>query len=105
MGPWVVGGIEINRKEFFFVEVINYRADALKRTILERIQPGILIITNMYQGYWELENMCYFYLIVNHSENFVCPNTGATYNSWKALGVGYKEGLEAGTLIIMEIFH
>ncbi|KCZ79320.1 hypothetical protein H312_03288 [Anncaliia algerae PRA339] len=30
--------------------------------------------------------MCYFYLIVNHSENFVCTNTGANTqlieNTW-----------------------
>ncbi|KCZ81666.1 hypothetical protein H312_00844, partial [Anncaliia algerae PRA339] len=77
MSPWVVGGIDINTKECFFVEVINRSADTLKRIILERIHPGTLIITDEWRGYWGLENMGYFHLTVNHSENFVCPNTGA----------------------------
>ncbi|KCZ81950.1 hypothetical protein H312_00593 [Anncaliia algerae PRA339] len=84
--PWVVGGVDVSTKEFFFVEVINRNSDTLKGIILDKIYPGSLIVTDEWRGYWGLEILGYHHCTVNHSQNFVCPLTGANTqlieNTW-----------------------
>ncbi|KCZ78830.1 hypothetical protein H311_00129 [Anncaliia algerae PRA109] len=84
--PWVVGGIDLETKECFFVEVTHRNADTLKYIILEKVEPGSLIITDEWRGYWGLEELGYHHITVNHSENFICPLTGANTqlieNTW-----------------------
>lgn len=87
--PWVVGGIDIISKEAFFVEVIKRDSETLRTIILEKINPGSIIVTDEWRGYWGLEELGYHHLTVNHSINFVCPRTGANTqlieNTWGVL--------------------
>lgn len=84
--PWVVGGIDIETKQCFFVEVLNRNSDTLRTIILEKIVPGTLIVSDEWRGYWGLEELGYIHCTVNHSQNFICPLTGANTqlieNTW-----------------------
>ncbi|KCZ77736.1 hypothetical protein H311_01247, partial [Anncaliia algerae PRA109] len=81
--------IDINTRECFFVEVIKRDSDTLKTVILENVLPGSLIVTDEWRGYWGLEDLGYFHVTVNHSQNFICPITGANTqlieNTWSCM--------------------
>ncbi|KCZ78255.1 hypothetical protein H311_00718, partial [Anncaliia algerae PRA109] len=65
---------------------LNRSSDTLKSIIQEKILPGTLIISDEWRGYWGLEELGYFHCTVNHSQNFICPLTGANTqlieNTW-----------------------
>ncbi|KCZ77844.1 hypothetical protein H311_01140, partial [Anncaliia algerae PRA109] len=71
------------------VEVIKRDSDTLKTVILENVLPGSLIVTDEWRGYWGLEDLGYFHVTVNHSQNFICPITGANTqlieNTWSCM--------------------
>ncbi|KCZ81715.1 hypothetical protein H312_00893 [Anncaliia algerae PRA339] len=51
MSQWVVGGINIYTREYFFVEVIMKDLDTLKTVTFENVLPGSLIVTDEWRGY------------------------------------------------------
>lgn len=95
-GVWVLGGVERTpERRIFLVEVPNRSADLLTHIILNHVQPGSIICTDLWGGYNRLsETGQYEHLTVNHSENFKDPITGTHTNtiegSWNALKMQIK---------------
>ena len=74
---WVVGGICYETNEVFFVEAIYRTQEALSGIILAHVEVGTTIVTDMWAGYNNFNNLGFFHLTVNHSENFVDHESGA----------------------------
>lgn len=88
-GVWVFGGIERDSKKCFFTTVENRTADTLVNIIKQHIKPGSTIISDCWKAYNSLDKEGFTHLTVNHSVNFVDPNSGAHTNTiestWRAL--------------------
>lgn len=87
-GQWVFGGIERESKEVFVVAVPDRTSATLIGIIKERIRPGTTIISDCWRAYDALKDVPeYTHKTVNHSQNFVDPDSGAhTQNiqrSWR----------------------
>lgn len=80
-GYWIFGGIERESKKIFIVQVKDRTADELCSVIRNWILPGTTIISDMWRSYRDLSNQGFEHLTVNHSINFVDPDTGAHTNS------------------------
>lgn len=71
---WVVGGIDRTTKKCFLTFVNRRDAVTLQNVIIDNVEVGTTIYTDMWRGYINLNNIGYFHAAVNHSENFVDPN-------------------------------
>lgn len=81
-GTWVFGAVEsLNKSKCFFVPVPNRSAQTLVSIIKNRIEPGTTIISDCWRAYDCLKNEDYNHLTVNHTYNFVDPDTGAHTNN------------------------
>ena len=77
-GHWVFGGIERDTTKSFMVVVDDRRAVTLISIIQRYIRP---IISDEWRAYSTLSSLGYTHQTVNHSQNFVGPNTGAHTNN------------------------
>lgn len=88
-GVWVFGGIQRDTKQCFFKCVADRTANTLVSIINENILPGTTIISDCWKAYSSLNSEGFTHLTVNHSVNFVDPETGAHTNTiestWRAL--------------------
>lgn len=84
--PWVVGGVDINTGDLFFVEVFRRDKETLSALLLENIEIGTMIYTDCWAGYIDLSLLGFQHYTVNHSTNFIDPttsaNTQAIENRW-----------------------
>jgi transposase-like protein len=75
---WVFGGICRRTNECFLYAVPDRSTQTLIPIIKESIRPCTTIISDCWRGYDDLKNHPeYHHLSVNHSLNFVDPETGA----------------------------
>jgi len=87
-GTWVFGGIDRSSKEIFLIPVKRRNTRTLMKLIKRHIRPGTTIMSDCWAAYRKLgtEEM-FTHMTVNHSINFVDPDTGAhTQNierSWR----------------------
>ena len=88
-GVWVFGGIERETKKCFFKCVADRTANTLVSIIKENILPGTTIYSDCWKAYSPLNSEGFSHLTVNHSVNFVDPETGTHTNTiestWRAL--------------------
>ena len=88
-GVWVFGGIQRDTKECFFKCVADRTANTLVSIISENILPGTTVISDCWKAYSSLNSEGFSHLTVNHSVNFVDPETGShtntTESTWHAL--------------------
>ena len=80
-GQWVFGGICRETREFFLVPVEARNAETLLQVIKDYIESGATIISGCWKAYQCLTSEGYKHLTVNHSINFVDPDTGAHTNT------------------------
>ena len=76
-GQWVFGGICRETKACFLVPVERRDRDTLLPIIRAQILPGTRVLSDLWKSYDCLQNEGYQHLTVNHSLNFVDPDTGA----------------------------
>ena len=76
-GQWVFGGICHQTKQFVLVPVERRDKEILIPIITERIANGTTIMSDCWKSYDCLSMMDFKHLTVNHSYNFVDPNTEA----------------------------
>ena len=74
-GQWVFGGICHETRELFMVPMPTRDRDTLLSIIKEKILPGTTIISDCWKAYNCLEADGYKHFKVNHSVNFVDPDT------------------------------
>ena len=70
------GGTERVTGDSFLVEVDKRDAATLLPIIDEYILPGSIILSDQWKAYSSLNSCGYTHGVVNHSKNFVDPNTG-----------------------------
>ncbi|RWS01982.1 hypothetical protein B4U79_05538 [Dinothrombium tinctorium] len=58
--------------------------------------PGTTIVTDCWAAYNQLSNYGYMHLTVNHSQNFVDPNTGANTQSIESQWRNLRRRLSSG---------
>lgn len=85
---WVFGGVCDQTGEVFIYAVPDRTAATLLKVIKECIRPGTTIISDCWKAYDGLANEPdYIHLKVNHSLNFVDPDSGAhtqkIENTWR----------------------
>ena len=81
---WLVGGIERDSNKCFFQFVDSRDRDTLDEIIVRSVAPGSTIITDGWAAYSGIDTRYpdrnYNHLVVNHTDNFVDPDTGAHTN-------------------------
>ena len=93
---WIFGGVERGNNQNYFIEVIESRSRVnLLEVIRRRVRSGSIIMTDLWRGYANLtiylfENN-YLHYTVNHSVNFVDPDTGAYTQSIEGFWSVYKK--------------
>ena len=65
------------------------------RLVCEFVEPGTVIISDKFSPYCNLNDVGYIHLMVNHSENFIDPYTGAHSNTIEDLWSQVKRKLKA----------
>jgi len=83
-GHWVFGGIDRESKKIFLVPVQDRTQDTLLKCIKDKILPGPTIISDCWKSYNCLTNENFQHLTVNHSYNFVDPDTGTVCKKYKS---------------------
>ena len=73
---WVLGFYDVDRKVGHMEHVPNRSRETLHNRILSNVAPGSTIATDQWAGYNGLSLHGYNHTTVNHSRNFVCPETG-----------------------------
>ena len=78
-GQWIFGGICRETKACFLVPVEHRDKDTLLPIIRAHryCLPGTRVMSDMWKAYDCLQDEGYVHLTVNHSLNFVHPDTGA----------------------------
>ena len=91
-GVWVLGGIErTDAKKVFVVPVPDRSLRTLLDVISVRVREGSIIYTDLWRGYARLnEELGYEHFTVNHTENFVDPETGVHTNTIEGFWNGLK---------------
>lgn len=77
---WVFGGICRETREVFLYTVPDRSRQTLESVIRNSIAPGSIIVSDGWAAYNyidQIDGMNYSHQVVNHSENFVDPTTGA----------------------------
>ncbi|XP_039306916.1 uncharacterized protein LOC120358142 [Solenopsis invicta] len=75
-GKWIFGGYERGTKKVFLVPVPDRTQATLLHLIKEWILPGTTIMSDCWKSYNCLNSEGFQHLTVNHSMNFVNPDTG-----------------------------
>jgi transposase-like protein len=90
-GVWIFGGIERTNEKKSFLKVVHDRtAETLHEIILRHIAPDSIVYTDLWRGYTGISELGVIHGTVNHSQNFVDPNTGVHTNTIE----GYWNGLK-----------
>jgi len=77
-GQWVFGGIERdNPEKCFLVPVPDRKSNTLISRIEEYIRPGSIRMSDCWKAYNLIDNARFLHLQVNHTYNFIDPETGA----------------------------
>ena len=92
-GKWVFGGICRETKACFLVPVERRDKDTLLPIIRAHILPGTCVMSDLLKAYNCLQDEGYDHLTVNHSLNFVEPDTGVHTQSIENTWWGVKQSL------------
>ena len=95
-GTWVFGTVERGTGQALAFRVPNRRRETLVTGLVQKfVEPGTTIISDKFSPYFNLNSVGYIYLMVNHSENFVDPYTGAHSNTIEGVWSQIKRKLKA----------
>ena len=91
-GAWVIGGIERTEERKFFVRVVEKRdAETIVDVLSEHVLPGSIVHTDCWRGYLHIDtDIEVVHRTVNHSKNFVDPDTGVHTNTIEGKWAGLK---------------
>jgi transposase-like protein len=96
-GVWVVGGVERTEERNVFFKIVKKRNEKTLLNIIQKhVHPESIIITDLWRGYYNLSKIQGYeqHLLVNHSNCFKDPVTGAHTNtiegSWNGMKMNIK---------------
>lgn len=75
---WVLGGICRETREVFLTVVPDRTGKTLLEFIKDHVEEGTTIHTDKWKGYDRLSEEGFEHFTVNHTENFVDPETGSS---------------------------
>ena len=85
-GQWVFGMVEQDTGRMLVFCIPDHQWETLVAwQEQEFVEPGAVIISDKFSPYFTLNDVSYVHLMVNHSENFVDPYTGAHNNTIEGL--------------------
>ena len=95
---WVFGLVDRSTSKVYFQIVPNRKAETLLSIIYDHVQPGTLIYSDCWSAYNKISYLHQNQIkhqTVNHSCNFVCPQTMACTNTieslWNTAKIKFKE--------------
>ena len=94
-GQWVFGGYDPQEKKGFLIPVARRDAGTLIPIIQQWIVPGSTIHSDMWAAYNQIGNIGYQHGTVNHTYNFVDPQTGVHTNRVEAMWMRAKNKFKA----------
>lgn len=90
-GVWIFGGVEReNTEKVFFIKVADRSKETLQKLIIENIEKGSIVCSDMWRAYIGLDDLGYEHNVVNHSQNFKDPTTGTHTNTIEGCWNGLK---------------
>lgn len=99
VGPWVFG-LYMSQRRFRFYVVQDRSGDTLSPLIHENVEPESTIVSDKWAAYNRLANEGYKHETVDHSKNFVNPETGfhtqAIERVWKEGKMWLQRARHAG---------
>ncbi|XP_014778708.1 uncharacterized protein LOC106875185 [Octopus bimaculoides] len=81
---WVVGFYDNTQKIGYMQHIPDTKAETVEAVIMENVVQGSIIFTDEWASYRELQRLGYIHNTVDHSRNFVDPESGATTNHVEA---------------------
>ena len=88
-GVWVFGGVERTLERRSFAEVVGDRTGVtLRDAILRHVLPGLIVCTDLWRGYSDLESIGLVHNTVNHSIEFVSSDgihTNSIEGTWNGI--------------------
>ena len=94
-GAWVFGMLERGSGRAVTFRVPDSTRETLvTRLVEEFIQPGTVILSDKFSSYFNVNDIGCTHLMVNHSENFVYPYTGAPTNTIEGVWNAVKKKLK-----------
>ena len=100
-GTWVFSMVERGTGRALAFRGPNRTRETLVAGLVQQfVEPGTTIISDKFSPYFNLNSLGYVHVMVNHSENFVDPFTGAHSNTVEGVWCQIKRKLKAlsGTL-------
>jgi len=97
-GHWIFGIVERDSKNYR-LEICpqNKRDEKTLLSLLQRhVLPGTIIYSDMWKAYHNLQHHGYVHGVVNHSRNFVDPDTGVHTNTIESCWRPLKNRIERG---------
>jgi len=92
---WVFGGVERVSGRCFFEVVADRTETTLLEIIKRRICAGTTVISDCHRSYANLSRHGFVHLTMNHSENFIDPETGAHTQTIESLWGALKRFLRS----------
>lgn len=74
---WILGMLERKTNNVRFEKVDNRDSVTLFNVLKKYIHPNASIMTDLWRGYKDVKNYFFDHKTVNHSQNFISPETGA----------------------------
>ncbi|XP_024882507.1 uncharacterized protein LOC112461483 [Temnothorax curvispinosus] len=90
---WIFGGYERDTKKIFIVPVQDRTEQTLLACIKEWTLPGTTIVSDCWKSYNCLNNEGFQHLTVNHSYNFVDPETGTHTQHIERVWIEVRENI------------
>ena len=95
-GTWVFGMVKRGPRPSLAFRVPNRSRETLVTGLVQKfVEPGTTMISDKFSPYFNLNNVGYKHLVVNHSENFVDSYTGAHSNVIEGVWSQIKRKLKA----------
>jgi transposase-like protein len=83
---WLFGLVERgDGGRCYLTMVPNRKAETLLQVIYDHVEPGTVIVSDSWSSYRKLNNLNFGHATVNHSVNFLDPETGAHTNKIEGL--------------------
>ena len=80
-GQWIFGGREkYDKSKVFMIPVVDRKKSTLVPLIQKWIKPGTIIHSDCWKSYDCLKKMGYTHVTVNHSKEFINPDSAACTN-------------------------
>ena len=98
-GVWVFGMVERGTNRCFLIPVENRTKDTLVEIVKRWVRPGSIIMSDGWSSYKCLKDNRFNHLVVNHTNEYKDPFTGAHTNTIEGLWMHAKRGINGNSYV------